>query len=152
MVLGVFGITPNMTSNYRLIAYSAKNKISEKTPIKSNIQNAGDYQYYWFSSNASVNNQSAVWEYIIAVNVESDGQDVDLFVSAKDARYPLSDDFDFKSDNKGPDDIIISSTDTFWVQHGFNKSGGIVFVIGVKAMTDNVNFTLVMLGPNPLSI
>jgi hypothetical protein len=45
--------------------------------------------------------------------------DVDLFISAIDARLPTSEDFDFKSDNMGADNILISSTDSFWANKGY---------------------------------
>jgi hypothetical protein len=31
------------------------------------IAKAGDYKFYWFSSNASVSNPSAYWEYLVTV-------------------------------------------------------------------------------------
>lgn len=96
-------------------------------------------------------NPKVDWEYVIAASVEGATgqplQDVDLFVSVLDARYPTSEDFDFKSDNLGADDIYIRSTDEFWAKTGYNKASGIVFVVGVKALTDNVNYTLIMAGP-----
>ena len=134
-----------------MIAFTAKNKIVDESPIKGSLAKAGDYQYYWFSCNSSVANHNAMWEYVIAASVDQNGADVDLYVSAMDARYPTSEDYDFKSDNLGPDDIYIRSDDLFWNLTGYNKSFGIIFVVGVKAVTDNVDFTLVMLGPNKLA-
>jgi hypothetical protein len=59
---------------------------------------------------------------VVAVSTDSESQaDVDLFVSALDARYPSSEDFDFKSDNLGADDVIIRSTDPFWEKNGYGK-------------------------------
>lgn len=150
LVIGVIGLTQNLRSNFRLTAYNQYNKIYDKTSVRGNIQNAGSYQYFWFSSNASYVNPNTIWEYIIAVTVD-DGQpqqDVDLFVSAIDARYPTSNDFDFKSDNLGPDTVYIKASDPFWQNAGYHIEHGIVFVVGVKAMTNNANFTLIMSGPN----
>lgn len=65
-----------------------------------------------------------------------------------DARYPISEDYDFKSDNLGSDSITITSDDPIWARNNYNKSVGITFVVGVKAMSSNVNFTMVMLGPD----
>jgi hypothetical protein len=73
--------------------------------------------------------------------------DVDIFVSVIDARLPSSGDFDFKSDNFGADEIFIKSNDQFWDNTGYMKQYGIVFVVGVKAMTDQASFTLMMTGP-----
>ena len=58
-------------------------------------------------------NPQAVWEYIVAASVDSRSSmaDVDLYVSAIDARRPTSEDYDFKSDNLGADDIILRSSD-----------------------------------------
>jgi hypothetical protein len=75
-------------------------------------------------------------------------QDVDLYISAIDARQPTSEDFDFKSDNLGADDVFIKSTDPFWQRAGYFKQYGIIFVVGVKALSDNVQYTLMMAGPN----
>lgn len=71
-----------------------------------------------------------------------------MFVSVLDARYPISEDYDFKSDNLGPDSVTITSEDNIWARNMYNKSVGITFVVGIKAMSDNANFSLVMLGPD----
>jgi hypothetical protein len=71
----------------------------------------GDYKYYWFSSNSSVINPNAYWEYVITTSPTNSQMDVDLFVSVIDARLPTSADFDFKSDNFGADEVFIRSTD-----------------------------------------
>jgi hypothetical protein len=65
-----------------------------------------------------------------------------------DGRYPVADDYDFASENMGADSIFINSTDSFFDNAGYNKSNGILFVVGVRALTDNVQFTLMMSGPN----
>ena len=67
----------------------------------------GDYDYYWFSSNITAWNPNQPWDFVVSVQVDSVGMDVDLYVSALDARYPTSEDYDFFSDNLGPDDIHI---------------------------------------------
>ena len=73
--------------------------------------------------------------------------DVDIYVSATDARQPSSEDFDFKSDNLGADEVFIRSTDSFWDRSGYYKQYGIVYVVAVKAVTNNATFTLMMAGP-----
>lgn len=73
--------------------------------------------------------------------------DVDLYISAIDARKPSSEDYDFKSDNRGADEIIIKSTDPIWYNSNYYKEYGIVFVVGVKALTDNATFSLLLTGP-----
>lgn len=47
--------------------------------------------------------------------------DVDIFVSVIDARLPTSNDFDFKSDNFGADEVFIRSNDSFWDNSGYKK-------------------------------
>jgi hypothetical protein len=47
--------------------------------------------------------------------------DVDIYVSATDARQPSSEDFDFKSDNLGADEVFIRSNDSFWDRSGYYK-------------------------------
>jgi hypothetical protein len=56
LLVGVQGITPGQTSQFRLTAYSEKNKIVPNTPVAGTLSKAGDYDYYWFLGNASVGN------------------------------------------------------------------------------------------------
>ena len=151
LLLGVVGQTPNQQANFRLTVYTQGNKLQDRQPVNGTIARAGEYQYYWFTANQSVGNPQADWEYVIAASVQGANnqrqQDVDLFVTVLDAREPTSEDYDFKSDNIGPDDIYVRSTDDIWAKKGYNKAQGIVFVVGVKALTDNANFTLLMAGP-----
>ena len=97
--------------------------MSEKIPIQSTIAQAGTYQYFWFSSNASVVNPQAYWEYVVATSIRGGSAlaDVDLFISAIDGRRPSSEDFDFKSDNRGADEIMIRSSDPLWQRKGYYK-------------------------------
>lgn len=69
-------------------------------------------------------------------------------MSALDARYPTDRDFDFSSTNIGADSVYIRSNDSFWRKAGYNTSYGIAFVVGVKALTDNAQYSLLMLGPS----
>jgi hypothetical protein len=43
--------------------------------------------------------------------------------------------------------VSIKKTDPFWNNTGYLTQYGVVFVVGVKALTPNVNFTLMMTGP-----
>lgn len=81
-------------------------------PVQGTLANAGDYKYFYFSNNITVFSPSAYWEYLVSASILSQGGDVDLFVSAIDARSPTSDDYDFASQNNGPDDIVISPNST----------------------------------------
>jgi len=105
VVIGVVGTTKGKNSKFRMIAYKSQNKIVDRTPIKGTIATKGSYNYYWFSNNQSVINPKSSWEHVVAVAVEGPNQDVDLFVTALDARYPVSEDYDFSSDNLGPDSV-----------------------------------------------
>ena len=86
LVLGVVGQTKNKASTYRLTSYNSANKLFDRKPIQDTLSNAGDYKYYWFSSNASVANASAYWEYLVTVALQTSQMDVDIYVSATDAR------------------------------------------------------------------
>lgn len=83
-----------------------------------------------------------------SLSVLSAGGDVDLFISALDARNPSSHDYDFASQNQGPDDIIISANSSFFAKNNYNVQNGMVFIVGVKAITDNVTYSLIIAGPN----
>lgn len=48
----------------------------------------------------------------------------------------------------GADSVFINSTDSFFDDTGYNKSNGILFVVGVRALTKNAAYTLQMSGPN----
>jgi hypothetical protein len=119
----------------------------DRTPISGLIVNQGDYDYYWFVSNLSTTNASAMWSYTLSLGLAQDGQDADLFVSVIDGRFPVDSDFDFSSSMLGPDNLVISSTDYFWNISGYNKSDGVLFIVGIKAITPNVSYTLLMQGP-----
>jgi hypothetical protein len=69
-------------------------------------------------------------------------------VTTLDGRYPISEDYDFASENLGPDDIYISSQSSFFNESGYNLTNGILFMVGVKANTPNATYTLMMTGPN----
>lgn len=56
----------------------------------------------------TVTKANATWEYAVAVSTFNKTTDVDLFVSAMDGRPPSSDDYDWFSDNVGPDDVYIT--------------------------------------------
>lgn len=109
--------------------------------------------YYWFtnSENVSVKAKDKEWAHIITSSLQSKGMDVDLYVSAVDGRLPGELDFDWSSTNVGPDDIYIASNDTFFKLRNTNTSNGIIFVVGVKALTDNAVFSIMMIGPDAYS-
>lgn len=60
-----------------------------------------------------------------------------MFVSAFDGRFPVSEDYDFASENLGADDVYISSNSVFFDEAGYDKANGILFMVGVKALTAN---------------
>ena len=61
-------------------------------------------------------------------------------MSAIDGRLPTSEDYDYKSEAKGADMIIISFNDSFFQR---NPSGNkILFMIGVKALTNDTSYQL----------
>ena len=111
LMVGILGLSPNKTSNFRLLVQKQQNKIYDRSPINGLIVNQGDYDYYWFVSNLSTTNASAVWSYTLSLGLAQDGQDADLFVSVIDGRFPVDSDYDFSSSMLGPDNLVISSSD-----------------------------------------
>jgi hypothetical protein len=117
--------------------------------VTGNITTAGSYRYYWFMNNATVGtgNSKAYWEYTISSSVMTTGNDVDLFVSVIDGRKPIDSDFDYSSTNVGADSIVLSANDTFYTDRGLTTTQGVVVIVGVKALNNNVTFQLMMSGP-----
>jgi hypothetical protein len=146
-MLGVLGLTPDVTANFRILVHRERNKLQDRNPVRGFISEVGKYDYYWFTSNYSLTFPRDMWEFTITTSVDRDGQDVDLYVSALDGRFPTSDDYDFASDNLGPDDIYINSNNAFFEEAGYNRTNGFLFVVGVKALTPNASYTLMMTGP-----
>lgn len=70
-----------------------------------------------------------------------------MYVSILDGRYPVAEDYDFASENMGADSLFINSTDPFFDDTGYNRSNGILFIVGVRALTDKAAYTLQMTGP-----
>src|SRR5438105_10609343 len=64
-----------------------------------------------------------------------------------DGRPPTSDDYDWFSNNVGPDDVYITNTDSMFSLKNWNTSNGVLFMVGVKALTDNATYSLMMSGP-----
>ena len=64
-----------------------------------------------------------------------------------DGRLPGELDYDWASTNKGPDEIHVSSKDSFFADRGYNTQVGVIFVVGVKAITDNAVYSVNMIGP-----
>lgn len=87
------------------------------------------------------------WEFVVAVGLADTTSDVDLFVTMFDGRFPTSNDYDFASTNQGADDILIKYNDPFFTSSNYNTSNGMLFMIGVKALTPNSNYTIIMNGP-----
>ena len=101
---------------------------------------------------SAVKDKNAKWQYDIAVSVVQEGQDVDLYLSLMDGRFPISEDYDFASENMGPDDISVNSSYSWFRDRNWDTQYGVMFVVGVKARTANVSFNLVMLGPKKPTI
>ena len=69
-----------------------------------------------------------------------------------DGRPPTSDDNDWFSNNNGPDDVYITNNDTMFALKNWNTSNGVLFIVGVKALTDNASYSLVMSGPSRYAV
>lgn len=124
----------------------------DKVPVSSTIDVAGKYHYYWFVNNITVARPNATWDYIVAASTFNKSQDVDLYVSAMDGRSPTTDDNDWFSDNTGPDDLHLTNADSMFAMKNWNTSNGILFIVGVKALTDNTTYSLMMSGPDKYSM
>ena len=48
----------------------------------------------------------------------------------------------------GAESIYINSRSAFFDDSGYNRTNGILFMVGVRALTPKVSFTLMMTGPN----
>jgi len=70
LMLGVEGLTVNKTSHFRIMAQSNHNRLYDKKPIRNTIENVGEYQFYWFTSNVSFKNPKNSWEYLVSVSVD----------------------------------------------------------------------------------
>ena len=141
LIFTVYGLTPNITSYYRLKIFNGTNKIYPNVPIQTNSKSIGEVAYYWFISTAAMTYDS--WHYDIGLGIVSPNDNADLFVSVMDGRYPTETDFDYKSTKVGADFIRISSNDSFFQQNsGWNPKVGVTVVIAVVARTENINYTL----------
>lgn len=70
-----------------------------------------------------------------------------MYISVIDGRYPTAVDYDFKSDNSGSDVIHINDEDPVFEEHKYLVSNGMVFIVGVRAVTPDVTYSLIMSGP-----
>jgi hypothetical protein len=70
-----------------------------------------------------------------------------MFVSMYDGRKPLSNDYDYSSTMYGTDRVALTSNDTIISTKGIKTSSGLLFIIGFKALSDNANYTLMIIGP-----
>lgn len=148
VILGVHNIDDELEARFRLKIITGKIRLNSMEPKKSKITNAGDYHYYYYSSNTTVFYPDDYWEFIISTQVFTSEGDVDLFVTFVDARNPTSEDYDFGSSNIGPDDIMISENiTTFFEDKSYALGNGLLFIVGVKAITDNVEYSILLVGP-----
>ena len=52
----------------------------------------------------------------------------------------------------GADSVYINSRSSFFDDSGYNRTNGILFTVGVRALTPNTTYTLMMTGPNQTAI
>ena len=91
----------------------------------------GETHYYWFANAKSgVKPDSQSWEHFLGVNVEKEGNDVDMYVSFGDGRLPTKEDNDFNSEMFGADFVKLDSDDKFWSNNQVESKVGI-FVVGI---------------------
>ena len=61
-----------------------------------------------------------------------------------DGRWPTQDDFDMHSTMQGSDFVRISSDLTIWDEHGWDTQAGIVVVVGVKTISLDEPYILLL--------
>lgn len=59
----------------------------------------------------------------------------------------MAEDYDFASENMGADSVYINSRSSFFDDSGYNRTNGILFVVGVRALSPDTAYTLMMTGP-----
>ena len=147
-VVGVVG-TDSVLSSYRLKGFYGTNKLTLGVPqAKKTTQNQqfeGYYMsYYWFVINDTVSLKSAAFDYQVSVSTTSNIYNPDLYITLMDGRWPTQDDFDMHSTMQGSDFVRISSDLTIWDEHGWDTQAGIVVVVGVKTITLDEPYILLL--------
>jgi len=100
VIVGVFGSrNDGLASEYNLIVHGGDNKLISQVPRNTTLENVGDVDYYWFANAPakSFDPNTNYWAHYLGINVEKEGQDVDVYVSFGDGRLPNKNDFDFAS-------------------------------------------------------
>lgn len=145
LLIGVhgFGEEDDDISEYSLIVHGGKQKLISAEPRSETLEQKGDMDYYWFANAPSgrFNPDSSDWAHYLGLNVGSEQQDVDMYISFGDGRLPTKDDYDYASKMWGADFIHISSTDAFWDVNPYNSKTGI-FVVGLEAKTADSTYAL----------
>ena len=154
VLINIRGESQSYDSHFRVKVFNGTNRLYPNEPIEDAILVAGDYKYYWFVSTAAMAATLEIpnWLHEIGLGIKTPGQDVDMFVSVMDGRFPTEDDYDYKSVNLGSDWITISNNDTVLRNdnsHSWNPRVGMVVVIGVKARFSGASaYSLVLKGPD----
>ncbi len=94
--------------------------------IINQITRKNQFQYYWFVSTLPMTQKT--WNCDIAIGIRelrSDASnlfqnDVNLYVSVMDGRYPTETDYDYKSEMIGTDFVRISNSDYIFNSGGWN--------------------------------
>ena len=86
LIFTIFGLTPNISSFYRIRAFNGTNKLYSNTPVKANLSKKGDVQYFWFVTTAAI--KFTIWKYDIGLGIQSTDDDADLYISVMDGRSP----------------------------------------------------------------
>jgi hypothetical protein len=154
VLINIRGESQSYDSHFRVKVFNGTNRLYPNEPVEDAILVAGEYKYYWFVSTAAMAATLEIpnWLHEIGLGIKTPGQDVDMFVSVMDGRFPTEDDYDYKSVNLGSDWITISNNDTVLRNdnsHSWNPRVGMVVVIGVKARFSGASaYSLVLKGPD----
>ncbi|CDW71175.1 UNKNOWN [Stylonychia lemnae] len=143
IIIGVTGNGPVNTSisNYQFTFFDQPSRISQEHIFTDLVESSNTYKYFWYIFNATAN-----WRQTISMKINSLNDYAQLYVSINSCARP-SDMYNlYKSDQFTSEIIQISSNDSYIKSFKFMPR--MLVVIGVKALTPTVNFTLFNYGPN----
>ena len=152
--ISVLGQAEEHDAIARLKVFESTNRLESERPVLGTLGGEGSFKYYWFVSYGArdAEDELTFWQNTISLGVKTKGADFDLFVSVMDARYPVENDYDFKSTNFGADTVYLSSEDPVFGNSNsdsWDPSYGMVVVVGVQALQDyEAEFSLIYNGPS----
>ena len=111
-MISLWAESEGLDSHGRLRVFEGSNKLYPEQPIRVTHEGGVDeFKYFWFLSNGAkdAKDSGESWQHTVALAIETEESDFDLFVSVMDGRYPTDSDYDFKSTNLGADSVFLQS-------------------------------------------